>query len=123
MERKGVVQFGEIVIDFDRMELRRSDHVIPATYLEFKLLWFFVNNPQLVFSREELIRAVWPRRRRRTRRGVDNSISNLRQKLERNPARPVYFQTVHNAGYKFVPLDAEMKRIPTRSIIGRLYGN
>jgi two-component system alkaline phosphatase synthesis response regulator PhoP len=109
MEKKGVVQFGEIVIDFDGMELRRSGHVIPATYLEFKLLRFFVDNPQFVFSREELIRAVWPKRRRRTRRGVDNSISNLRKKLERNPAQPVYFQTVHRAGYKFVPLGAEMK--------------
>jgi|ERR1700687_630498 len=110
MERKEVAQFGEIVIDFDRMELRRSGQVIPATCLEFKLLRFFVNNPQFVFSREELIRAVWPERRRTTWRTVDNSISHLRQKLEQNPARPVYFQTVHRAGYKFVPWGAEMKR-------------
>jgi DNA-binding response OmpR family regulator len=110
MERKGVAQFGEIIVDFDRMELRRSGHVIPVTYLEFKLLRFFVNNPQFVFSREDLIRAVWPERRRTTWRTVDNSILHLRQKLERNPARPVFFQTVHRAGYKFVPLDAEMKR-------------
>jgi DNA-binding response OmpR family regulator len=110
MERKGVAQFGEIVIDFDRMELRRSGHVIPATCLEFKLLRFFVNNPQFVFSREDLIQAVWPERRRVTWRSVDNSILHLRKKLERNPARPVYFQTVHRAGYKFVPLDAGTKR-------------
>lgn len=123
MERKGVAQFGEILIDFDRMELRRSGHVIPVTCLEFKLLWFFVNNPQLVFSREELIRAVWPKRRRKSRRGVDNSISNLRQKLEPNPARPVYFQTVYHAGYKFVPSGPEKRRVRTRSMIGRPRGN
>jgi DNA-binding response OmpR family regulator len=110
MERKGVARFGEIVIDFDRMELRRSGQVIPATCLEFKLLRFFVRNPQFVFSREELIRAVWPERRRVSGRGVDNSILHLRKKLERNPARPVYFQTVHHAGYRFVPLNAETKR-------------
>jgi DNA-binding response OmpR family regulator len=108
MKRKGVARFGEIVIDFDRMELRRSGRAIPATFLEFKLLRFFVKNPQYVFSREELIRAVWPERNRATRRTVDNSISHLRQKLEKDPAHPVYFQTVHCAGYKFVPSRAEM---------------
>lgn len=110
MKRKGVAQFGDIVIDFDRVELRRCGQLIPATCLEFKLLRFFVSNPESVFSREELIQAIWPERKRMTCRGVDNSILHLRRKLERNPARPVYFQTVYRSGYKFVPLDAGMKR-------------
>src|SRR5215470_276348 len=113
MEWKGVAQFDDVVIDFDRMEIWRSGHAIPATDLEFRLLGFFMFNPQIVFSREELIRAVWPKRERRrmTSRIVDNYIAHLRQKLEEDPRCPVYFQTVLRAGYKFMP---EMKRARSR---------
>lgn len=103
MGSKGVAVFGDIVIDFDRMEIRRSGRIIPATSLEFRLLKFFVDNPEYVFSRDELIRAVWPERKRVNGRTVDNYISHLRQKLEQDPAAPVMFQTVYGTGYKFVP--------------------
>ena len=103
MIKKGVAVFDNIVIDFDRMELQRSDHIISATALEFKILQFFVENPGYVFSREELIDAVWPRRERVNWRTVDNYILHLRRKLEEDPAHPAYFQTVHGAGYRFVP--------------------
>jgi DNA-binding response OmpR family regulator len=102
MEKKGSVAFGEITIDFDRMELRRSGQMIPATSLEFRILKFFADNPECLFSREELISAVWRGRKRASRRTVDNSISHLRRKLGDDPARQVYFQTVYGAGYKFV---------------------
>jgi len=103
MERKGVAVFGEIVIDFDRMEIQHSGRMIAATAQEFRLLKFFVDNPEYVFTREELLSAVWPERERVNRRTVDNSIAHLRQKIEDVPSRPVYFQTVHGAGYKFEP--------------------
>jgi DNA-binding response OmpR family regulator len=106
MERKGAAAFADVVIDFDRMEILRGGHVVPATSLEFRLLKFFVDNPEYVFSREELIRAVWPARRRVNGRTVDNYISHLRQKLERDPAAPAFFQTVYGTGYKFVPNSA-----------------
>jgi DNA-binding response OmpR family regulator len=103
MDKKGVAVFDKVVIDFDRMELRRSGKLVPATALEFKILQFFVENPGYVFSREELIETVWPRRGRVNARTVDNYILHLRQKLEDNPAHPAYFQTVHGVGYRFVP--------------------
>jgi DNA-binding response OmpR family regulator len=110
MERKGVAEFGEIVIDFDRMELRRSGRQIPATFLEFRLLKVLVDNPQRVFSREELIRAVWSLRKRASERTVDNTIWRLRRKLEKDPARPVYLQTVQPTGYKFALRQAKALR-------------
>ncbi len=103
MEKKGVAVFGEIAIDFDRMELQRAGQTVPATGLEFRLLKLFVDHPGYVFSREELIRAAWPKRKRATHRTVDNSISHLRRKLEGDPAQPALFQTVFGVGYKFVP--------------------
>lgn len=103
MEKKGAVVLGEIIIDFDRMEIYREGLAVSATSLEFRLLKFFVDHPEYVFSREELIRAVWPERKRVNGRTVDNYISHLRRKLEENPAAPTMFQTVYGTGYKFVP--------------------
>ena len=50
MKREGAIAFGEIAVDFDRMELRRSGRLIPASVLEFRLLKFFVDNPEYVFG-------------------------------------------------------------------------
>lgn len=103
MQSRGVVTLGDIVIDFDRMELRSSGHLVSATSLEFRLLKVFIDNPNHVFSRKELIGAAWTKRKRANSRTVDTCIWHLRQKLERNPASPTLFQTVHGSGYKFVP--------------------
>lgn len=99
--KKGLVRFGKVVIDFDGMEFWRSGRPIHLTYLEFELLEFFLSHPQCVFSREELIRKVWPRHTQTTGRTVDNCILHLRRKLEDNPSDPAYLVTVHRAGYKF----------------------
>jgi DNA-binding response OmpR family regulator len=110
MQSKGAVLFGPIAIDFDRMELRRFGRLIPITSLEVKLLKFLVDNPERVFSRAELMRAVWPKRKRANGRTVDNCILHLRHKLEEDPSRPVYFKTLHGAGYKFVAAGQIRKR-------------
>jgi two-component system, OmpR family, alkaline phosphatase synthesis response regulator PhoP len=103
MERTVVAAFGETIIDFDRMEIRRSERTVAATPLEFRLVKFLIENPEHIFSRDELIRAVWRPRSRLSARTVDNSILHLRQKLEHDPAHPLYFRTVHGVGYRFVP--------------------
>jgi DNA-binding response OmpR family regulator len=103
MEKKGVAVFGNVTIDFDRMEIRRSGQVTPLTALEFRILRFFVDNPHTVFSREELLSAVWPERKRVNGRTVDNFVVHLRRKLEEDPAHPACLQTVYGVGYKFVP--------------------
>lgn len=103
MEKKGVVTFGEITIDFDRLELRCSSRIVPATAQEFRRLRFLVENPYSVFSRPELMSAAWPERERVSGRTVDNVIAHLRRKLEKDPANPVYLQTVYGVGYRFAP--------------------
>lgn len=114
MQSRGVVALGDIMIDFDRMELRCAGHLVAATSLEFRLLKVFVDNPNHVFSRKELIGAAWTRRRRANSRTVDTCIWHLRQKLERDPASPVLFQTVHGSGYKFVPGGLELNASSTQ---------
>lgn len=64
MQSRGRATFGDTIIDFDRMEIFCSSQSIYATSLEFRLLKFFLENPNRVISRKELIRAVWKERKR-----------------------------------------------------------
>lgn len=97
-----VTQFGEISIDAAKMEVRRDGAVIPLTAHEFKLLRYFVENAGRVLTRSELLNDVWGYDSYPNTRTVDNQVLKLRQKLERDPAQPRHFLTVHGAGYKFV---------------------
>ena len=100
---ENVAQFGKVWIDFIRCEARRADHSVQLTAMEFKVLRFFVANPYRVISRNELVDKVWGYHCYPTTRTVDNVILRLRRKLERRPAAPVHFHTIHGVGYKFVP--------------------
>jgi DNA-binding response OmpR family regulator len=90
-------------LDFRKMELHRSDQKIALTLQEFKVLKFFIARPELVISRQQLITAVWSKRSRSNNRTVDNLVVKLRQKIEKDPAHPIYLRTVFGVGYKFVP--------------------
>ena len=95
--------FGDVSVDFLKMEIYRSGTLVPLTAHEFKLLRYFLDNPGRAIAREELLSDVWGMSFHLTTRTVDNQILKLRQKLEADPANPVHFRTVHGIGYKFVP--------------------
>ena len=97
-----VFGFDDVEVNFSRMELHRSGQLIPLTPQEFKMLRFFLNNPERVISRTELLNEVWGYNNYPTTRTVDTHILRLRQKLEKDPTDPVHFRTVHGTGYKFV---------------------
>ena len=95
--------FGEVKVDFKKMELWREGNLMQLTSQEFKVLKFMIQNAERVLSREELLNHVWGYRNYPSTRTVDNHILRLRQKVEKDPANPLHFRTVHSAGYKFVP--------------------
>jgi DNA-binding response OmpR family regulator len=95
--------FSDVKIDFTRMEVWRNGQAVQLTSQEFKVLKFMIENAQRVLSREELLNHVWGYRNYPSTRTVDNHILRLRQKLEKDPANPAHFRTVHSSGYKFVP--------------------
>jgi DNA-binding response OmpR family regulator len=97
-----VVTFDGISVDFKKMEVVREGKVVVLTAQEFKTLHFMVQNADRVISRDELLNEVWGYQNYPSTRTVDNHILKLRQKLERDPASPVHFRTVHGMGYKFV---------------------
>jgi len=98
-----VARFEDVCVDFTKMEVSRSSgEPITLTSQEFKTLKCFLLNPDRVFSRDELLHEAWGYQNYPSTRTVDNHVLRLRQKLERCPARPVHFRTVHGVGYKFV---------------------
>ncbi len=99
--------FGDVQVDFARMQVTRNGKQIILTAHEFKLLRFFLENSERVLSREELLNEVWGYNFYPSTRTVDNQMLKLRQKLEPDPANPVYFCTVHGVGYRFVQSPAE----------------
>ena len=101
---KPSISFGDVQVDFARMQAKRDGKLVVLTAHEFKLLRFFLDNPERVLTREELLNEVWGYNSYPSTRTVDNQILKLRQKLEANPATPVHFCTVHGAGYRFVQI-------------------
>ena len=94
--------FDDIYIDFTKMEVMRDGKPIALTAQEFKTLKFMAQNAERVITRDELLNEVWGYHNYPSTRTVDNHILKLRQKLEKDPANPVHFRTVHGVGYKFV---------------------
>jgi DNA-binding response OmpR family regulator len=95
--------FGDVSVDFARMEVTRGSTNVALTPQEFKLLKYFAQYPQRVISRDQLLSDVWGYNSYPSTRTVDSHMLTLRQKLEKDPSSPVHFLTVHAAGYKFVP--------------------
>ena len=110
--RTHLTSFGDVTVDFQRMEVQRKGKPVTMTAQEFKLLRFFLANSERVVSREELLNDVWGYNFYPSTRTVDNQILKLRQKLETDPTNPQYFRTVHGAGYKFV--SGERESTPAR---------
>src|ERR1700687_3981654 len=98
-----ILRLGNLAVDFRSMTAARGTEAIAFTAQEFKLLKFFAASPGRVITREELLNSVWGYEHYPTTRTVDNHILRLRQKIERDPANPEHFITMHGVGYKFLP--------------------
>jgi DNA-binding response OmpR family regulator len=95
--------FGNIVVDFTRMDVMKEGTNLILTAYEFKLLRYFIQHAGHAVTREKLLNEVWGYQNYPTTRTVDNLVLRLRQKLENEPANPVHFQTMHGVGYRFEP--------------------
>jgi len=96
--------FGDILGDFAKMEVTRDHKPVTFTAQEFKLLKFFIENPERVLSRDEILNRAWGYECYPATRTVNKHILRLRQKLEKDSANPAHFRTIHSVGYQFVPI-------------------
>jgi DNA-binding response OmpR family regulator len=102
--------FGNIVVNFTRMDVLKEGAYVTLTAYEFKLLKYFIDHAGHAVTREKLLNEVWGYQNYPTTRTVDNLVLKLRQKLEPDPASPVNFQTMHGVGYRFDPQPPTVRR-------------
>ena len=95
-----VLQVGPLVLDITRREVRVRGEVAQLTFSEFELLRALMEHPERLFSREELLRAIWGDSAYRDPRGIDVHVRHLREKLEERPDEPLLLLTVRGAGYR-----------------------
>lgn len=95
-------EFGSAKINFDSYEVAVDGQPLRLTYMEMKLLQYFIEHEGSVVTRAELLENVWGLSTSITTRTVDNFIVRLRKYFEKDPARPKHFLSVRGAGYRFV---------------------
>ena len=99
-----LVRFANLELDFGSRELKTTDGSrIVLTAGEFKLLEAFVNHPNRVLSRDQLLDWACHRDWTPFDRSIDTQVQRLRKKIEQNPRQPNLIRTVRGAGYMFTP--------------------
>lgn len=102
---------GQGVVNFDTMEVRTQKKTLKLTYLEISLLKHFVQNPDRLIPKEELLEKVWKMPGVMNTRAPDQFILRLRKMFETDPTHPKIFLTHRNAGYRFVSETKEKTEI------------
>lgn len=95
-----ILRAGDLELDRTRCIVRLGTQELALTATEFKLLEFLMSRPGKVFSREQLLDAVWGHDRAVTDRTVDVYVLRLRQKIERD-GNPAFIRSVRGFGYSF----------------------
>ena len=89
-EDRGILQFEGLCIDKYKRNVVREENEIELTYTEFEILLLLAQNAGVVFSKEQIYYNI-----------VMSHIRNIREKIEDNPSKPIYIQTVWGVGYRF----------------------
>lgn len=91
------IEYADVVLDEDTMEVQRAGQAIPLSLTEYKLLRYFMYNPRRVLSRGQILDQVWEYGFDGETRVVETYVSYLRRKLETRG--PPLIRTVRGVGY------------------------
>ena len=101
-DAQGRVRFERWIFDAQRRELvDREGTAVPLSTAEARLLVAFMDHPNMVLSRDQLLDLTQGRAAKAFDRSIDNQVSRLRRKLEADPKNPVLIKTVWGGGYSF----------------------
>lgn len=96
-----LIHAADLRIDIDAHNVTRLDDEIELTPTEFNLLVKLASQPGRAFTRSQLLESVMDTDFEGYERNIDAHIKNLRSKIEPNPKKPVYIETVFGVGYRF----------------------
>ena len=102
-ENAKFITFGENEVDLTRRVVSRRGQELKLTASEYKLLIFFIENPDKPLTRDMILNSVWGYEAYPNARTVDAHVVKLRQKLEADANAPRHFLTLHGLGYRFLP--------------------
>jgi len=94
--------FGDIKLDFVKLEAYRGKKKLKLSKREFEILRYFIKRQNEVVTRNDLLDAVWGYEVFPTTRTVDNFMARIRKQIEEKPAKPKYILSIRSAGYKLV---------------------
>ncbi|NOY45723.1 MAG: response regulator transcription factor [Deltaproteobacteria bacterium] len=97
------IRYGELEIDPGARRVWRGGHEVELAPQEYRLLEFLASHPNRVYSREALLQHAWDPDVVVDPRTVDVHVRRLRARLEPDPTRPRWIETVRGAGYRFNP--------------------
>jgi DNA-binding response OmpR family regulator len=103
VHEREAVTFGDVRVDAAAREVHKEEVPLRLTMREFDLLWFLVSHPRRAFSRDRLMDRVWGYTTAVDTGTVTVHIRRLREKVEDDPSRPRYLETVWGVGYRFNP--------------------
>ena len=95
-----VLAVGPITLEAGRREVRRDGEPVALTFSEFELLHALMLEPEILKSRQELLKAIWGDATYRDPRAIDVHVRHLREKLERVSEKPELLLTVRGSGYR-----------------------
>jgi len=97
------ITFGPYTLNLSTRSLMRGDEAIPMTTSEFSTLKAFARNARIPLSRDKLMELTRGREYKAFDRSLDVQISRLRKRIEPDPSKPTFIQTVWGIGYVFIP--------------------
>jgi len=106
----GKHRFGPFALDIAAHRLLRDGSEVRITTAEFELLRVFVERPNRVLSRDDIIDLLKGYDRDPFDRSVDIRVTRLRRRIETDPSNPEYIRTVRGEGYLFNPLGAQVRQ-------------
>ncbi|MGD0252430.1 MAG: response regulator transcription factor [Verrucomicrobiota bacterium] len=102
-EVQDAYEFGGYRLDISARRLTRKNKEIELSPKEYNLLEYFVKKPGRALTRDEILNAVWGYDCVVTSRSIDRFVTTLRNKIEPDPARPIFIHTIRQIGYRFEP--------------------
>jgi len=98
---RSLYAFGDNRVDVQARTVTRAGEAVEMTATEFDVLLCLIEARGVALTREAIFMRVWGPNHHGTPRTIDNFVQQLRAKLEPDPQKPRYIQTVRGIGYRF----------------------
>lgn len=105
VSNESVIQVGELIIDSLQHTIHKGKKEISVTNIEFQMLYFLALHKGMAMSKEQIYEYVWNGEYVFDDSNITSHIRRLRMKIENDPAKPAYIQTVRGIGYRMVKVD------------------